>query len=232
MGVHSFEFQNGELKLHGLQNAGEYSNEQPPILFIPGLWGQAEQFSEILAQLEPRKAFALSLRGRGQSSVPEIGYSLEAHASDIQAFLDQMNIDRVILASVSAGASYALTYAAQESRRIEKLLITDYPAISKSYPLQMIEGVLAQVKDLNISRTFLEGLQRESQALSLEYKLKQIKCSVVVFRGSKPGSYLTEENLKTYKNNLEQLKIETLSEVVHDPLESIPHYIQALTAQL
>src|SRR5262249_18437898 len=65
MEVSEFWIKNGIVGLHGLANSGQHSAECPPILIIPGLWGQAEQFIEILAALEPRKAYSLSLRGRG-----------------------------------------------------------------------------------------------------------------------------------------------------------------------
>lgn len=232
MGIHGFHVKNRDISLHGLSNDGDMSVEHPPVVFIPGLWGQAEQFAEILTSIEPRRAFALSLRGRGQSSVPETGYSLEDQASDIESFANEMELDKFFLVTVSAGASYAISYASRNSEKLAGLFITDYPPISKSYPPQMVEGVLADIKNIKISRQFLEGLQRESRAMDLSYLLKQIRCPVTVFRGGKSGAYLNEEYLDAYRKNLTSLSVKTLIDVAHDPLEAPACLIQGLTSQI
>lgn len=230
MEIHEFRIRNGDIELHGLANDGQVSADLPAILFVPGLWGRAEQFTEILKLLNPRKAYALSLRGRGQSDVPETGYSLNDHSSDIDAFASQLGLDRFLLVTVSAGASYAITYAAENRQTLAGLIVTDYPAISKSYPLEMVHGVRASVKDFEVSETFLRGLQRESRALDLSPELKRISCPVTVFRGGKTGTYLDEGHLDVYRNSLSTVSFGVLPEVAHDPLEAPECFVRALAA--
>lgn len=231
MGLKEFFFKSGDITLHGIEN--DNSSELAPLLFIPGLWGQAEQFTDILnLGVGQRKAFALSLRGRGRSDVPEQGYTLVDHVSDIEAFTKAKNIDRYFLITVSAGASYAIAYAGKNSEKLTGLIITDYPPISKSYPPQMVEGVLKEVKDIKISEKFLIGLQRESQTQDLTSELNKITCPVTIMRGGQTGSYLTEDHLNLYKKNLRKMSIKTLEDVAHDPLLAPTCFVQGLSTEI
>jgi pimeloyl-ACP methyl ester carboxylesterase len=221
---------NGGVRLHGLTNAPDASNTDIPVLFIPGLWGEAAQFQPVLKLLYPRKAYVLSLRGRGSSDVPERGYTFADHVSDIQAFVEQTNLARFDLISVSAGATYAIGYAARDCSKIRTLVLTDYPPISKSYPPDIIQGVLRNVKDVKVSETFLRGIQRESQSLDLSGELKKISSDVVILKGQREGSYLSEESLETYRKYLKHYRIQPLAGIAHDPLENVESFVAGIAA--
>lgn len=230
MANQEFRIRNGSVELSARGHAASAVTSSAPLLFIPGLWGQAEQFEHVIEAFPERPTYALSLRGRGKSDVPDAGYTLDDHASDIQAFADQMGLDRFFIATVSAGASYAISFAAATNLTLEGLILTDYPPISKSYPIGMVDGVLSDVRDLNISEKFLRGLQRESVARELVLELQRTRCRVTVFRGLKSGSYLTDKDIEFYRENLATFSLVNLEDVAHDPLTASQSYIEALRA--
>lgn len=229
MRLTEFHIRNGVIELHGIRNMGTLG---VPIVFIPGLWGEAEQFREILERLYPRQAFAISLRGRGKSDVPENGYSLQDHVSDIKVLVDALDLSTFCLVSVSAGASYAIGYVAEEGQKLAKLVLTDYPALTKSYPPEMVQGVLSSIKNVRISKRFLIGLQRESVSRDLSDELKRISCSVTILRGAREGSYLNEDHINFYRQNVKNVTVQVLSEMAHDPLEATDCFVEGLAHSL
>jgi pimeloyl-ACP methyl ester carboxylesterase len=230
--ITDFWIESGDLRLHGLFNNGLATEKRPSLLFVPGLWGTANQFASILEAILPTRGYALSLRGRGESDAPEAGYSLEDHIDDMEAFAAATDLKRFSIVTVSAGASYAIAFAAKYCDRLDQLIFTDYPPISKSYPVEMIQGVLSSVKNVPIKEKFLRGLQRDSRAIDLAKHLEQIKCPVTILKGALEGSYLTEEHAKTYLSHLAEAKIVEIPGVAHDPLENQPQFLETLLSAL
>ena len=46
-----------------------------PLVFLPGTFGYAEDYIDEMSALAPRRCMAVSLRGRGRSDTPAVGYS-------------------------------------------------------------------------------------------------------------------------------------------------------------
>ncbi len=70
-----------------------------PIIFIHGLTANAffsQAFAEELAN--NHRVFAYDLRGRGDSDKPENGYSIPLHAADLAELIDELELDRPIVA--------------------------------------------------------------------------------------------------------------------------------------
>lgn len=79
----SFFVNNGSVKIHVLEK-GAPSTKTPSLLIITGIWEPAERAIPVLSGIASH-VVAFSFRGRGLSSTPETGYSLENHLSDIEA---------------------------------------------------------------------------------------------------------------------------------------------------
>lgn len=112
-----------QITLHARDHAGG----EPTILLMPGLTANAHCFDGLIAAgLSPQfRVLALDLRGRGQSSQPEQGYSFADHAADIIGVLDQLGIERAVLGGHSYGGLLSLYLAASYPERVNQLLILD-----------------------------------------------------------------------------------------------------------
>ncbi|MBI2267172.1 MAG: alpha/beta fold hydrolase, partial [Armatimonadetes bacterium] len=95
--------QNAGTRLHYLESGGEEDPSLTPVVFIPGMLGAAEDFSQTMHSLSPRQCVALSLRGRGNSDSPDGGYAFQDHVSDIGAVLAHLNLKRFCLMAYSMG---------------------------------------------------------------------------------------------------------------------------------
>lgn len=67
-------------------------------------------------------------RGRGKSVRPETGYTLDLHAEDMRALLDELGIERAIVAGHSFGAYLGLYFAAKYPQRTAGLAMIDAAA--------------------------------------------------------------------------------------------------------
>jgi pimeloyl-ACP methyl ester carboxylesterase len=99
----------------------------PPVVLLHGLGGSSRQWQSQLDHLWPsRRALALDLRGHGDSeTAPASSYDIEGFVADLAAVVDALQLDRLILAGHSLGASVALRYAALYPDRLAGLLLVD-----------------------------------------------------------------------------------------------------------
>jgi pimeloyl-ACP methyl ester carboxylesterase len=71
--------------------------------------------------------YAPDMRGFGESEHPEGGYTIEQFATDLDAFVNEMALDHILLVGHSLGAAVALQFAAQHPHKVQKLLLVSPP---------------------------------------------------------------------------------------------------------
>ena len=70
------------------------------------------------------RVIALDLRGHGGSSKPkDVGYTIIDYTSDVIKFLDELGVDRVIVAGHSMGGMIAQTLYLNQKTRVEGLIL-------------------------------------------------------------------------------------------------------------
>jgi pimeloyl-ACP methyl ester carboxylesterase len=196
--------QNGDVRLHYIDN--QVTAPGVPVMFVPGLHGSAEDFRPMLQMMPTRRAVAVSLRGRGQSDVPEAGYRFENHVADIAALVNALDQGPVCLAAHSVGVPYAIGYALEYPKKVAALVLAGYPA---RYPdLSADWGLRSMMRYPNLmSMIAVLGLQQESVEISLWESLPEIQCPILVLRGGKPTSRLPEELAEEYRRWLPDVNI-------------------------
>ena len=71
--------------------------------------------------------YAPDMRGFGDSERPGGGYAIEQFATDLDAFVSRMALDRIHLVGHSLGAAVALQFAVQCPHKVKKLLLVSPP---------------------------------------------------------------------------------------------------------
>lgn len=84
------------------------------------LW--ASQFNDLADRY---RLVAMDFRGHGQSEISRTPVTIEGLAGDVVGLLDQMGIDRFILAGISLGGMVAQVVAARLGDRVERLVLLD-----------------------------------------------------------------------------------------------------------
>jgi haloalkane dehalogenase len=80
----------------------EIPGDDPPIVLMHGFPDDHSIYDRLLPLLSPRRAAAFDWRGYGRSGRAELGgFSLQEHAAELEALLDQLDIDRAVLVGAS-----------------------------------------------------------------------------------------------------------------------------------
>ncbi|MEE2787106.1 MAG: alpha/beta hydrolase [Myxococcota bacterium] len=82
----------------------------PPLLERAEYWAKSTRFIAALDRLCPAAIYAVSLRGRGQSTAPKHGFEPEHHHTDIATVARTEKLPRFQLVGEGTGGEYALGY--------------------------------------------------------------------------------------------------------------------------
>ena len=108
------------------QEFGENIEGKTPLLFLHGYGAMIEHWNlNIPAFADQHKIYAMDLIGFGQSQKPNVRYSLELFASQIEAFLSLKKLDSVILVGHSMGAASAIYFAHYKAEYVKALVLAN-----------------------------------------------------------------------------------------------------------
>lgn len=94
------------------------------VLFIHGYLHSMETFRPLMEALGPQyHAYAVSLRGHGDSGKPLTNYGIDDMAADVVAFMDQVGIHRATIVGHSMGGAIAQRIAIDHGDRVKKLAL-------------------------------------------------------------------------------------------------------------
>ncbi|GAB4574344.1 MAG: hypothetical protein Kow0077_20420 [Anaerolineae bacterium] len=212
---------NGFIRLHFMANVPALEAGQGlPLVIVPGTAESAEDYTDLLEALAPRPCFALSLRGRGQSSSPMQGYALEDHVSDLESLVKGLRLSRFALMGYSRGVAYSIGYAALHADQVAGLIIGDYPAHHPAVTPGWVEDFLAaECRGMPVSERLMrhvaEGLQRDGREVPLWEALPLIRCPALIMVGGQPGARLTLRDVERYLQMLPDARIARFEESDH-----------------
>jgi pimeloyl-ACP methyl ester carboxylesterase len=110
--------------------------EGPDLVMVHGLTGNlAVWHLRIVPELaEHFRILTYDLRGHGHSDVPPSGYTLEAMADDLLGLLDELELERPLIAGHSYGADIALYHALRQPDRVHEVIAIEaaLPALEES----------------------------------------------------------------------------------------------------
>jgi pimeloyl-ACP methyl ester carboxylesterase len=118
----------GNVKVNGLNiHYLDWGGNGMPVIQVPGMTGSCWFALNVAESLIPEyRALAYDIRGRGDSDKPTHGYNLIAHACDLEAFLNALEIEQAVLFGHSLGASISLFFAVYSPHRVSKLILGDW----------------------------------------------------------------------------------------------------------
>ena len=206
----------GKVRIHYLDSDPAERAAEVPLLLIPGMLGSAEDYLADMESLAPRRCVSVSLRGRGKSDAPEQGYSFEDHIDDIEAVVRATELSGFCALGHSTGVSYAIGYASRHPDSLRGLVLLDYPARYPAIGPKWVDRALSIISD-QARAPVVRALQRESVEVPLWQSLERIECPVLIFRGGKAGSMLSEEDAKEYRQRLRRVRTVVFEDSEHEP---------------
>ena len=120
-----------------------------PVLLLHGLSDSWRSFELVLPHLpESIRAFALSLRGHGDSSRPEAGYHARDFAADAAAFMDALHIEAAVIVGHSLGSSIAQRFAIDyPERSLGIVLVGSFASLANSPAPRELWEVVSTLED-------------------------------------------------------------------------------------
>jgi pimeloyl-ACP methyl ester carboxylesterase len=217
---------NDGVRVHYVDSDGDA--QAPPVLFVPGMGDEAHEYHDLLDDLLPRRAVAADLRGRGDSDVPESGYSLDHHVSDVDAVVHAAGLDRFHLASYSRGTAYALGWAVANPERVLSVSIGDYPARQIRIPPELVEKFSARKwrgrpMEERMPRATIDAVFAAGDSIDFWDGLAGIGVPVLLLRGTVKGAIVTDELEATYRQRIPGVEVVPFAGSGHDLWRPDPH---------
>ncbi|WP_252315987.1 alpha/beta fold hydrolase [Sinobaca sp. H24] len=178
-----------------------------------------------MTSLLPARCITFSHRGRGKSSAPEKGYTLEHHIADIEAVVDYLGLKNFHLMGYSRGVSYALGYAVKHSASLKGLILAEYPPEHKKMPYGWADQYLKTHWGNDLGADIMEAhvvkaIEQESAYVNFHPHLHSIKCPVLIMRGVLNESLLSKEQAEVYEDAWKECRIEVFENSGHTLKES------------
>jgi haloalkane dehalogenase len=102
----------------------EIPGDDPPIVLMHGFPDDHSIYERLLPLLGPRRAVAFDWHGYGRSDRSDLGgFSLKEHASELEALLDQLDIERAVLVGHDASGPDAVAFAVVHPHRVTHLVL-------------------------------------------------------------------------------------------------------------
>src|SRR6185436_3228332 len=126
-----------------------------PVVFVHSFAGSSSHWKAQLEFLrQTRRALAIDLRGHGESAPPATGnYSVASLARDINAVVDALQLENLILVGHSMGGSASIAYAGEEPDRIAGLMLVGTPGKTPTAQADQIMSALRNDYD-HVAETY------------------------------------------------------------------------------
>ena len=117
-----------------------------PIIFIHGYSFSADAWEKVLAKLPSiYTAYAYDLRGFGDSSKPDKGYTIPDFVEDLAQFMDAKQISKSVLVGHSLGAIFLQDFAVAYPERVLALVLSNAQARHKDTGGKVPEGIAKRI---------------------------------------------------------------------------------------
>ena len=208
-----------------------------------------------------RPLLMLDLRGHGDSSKPEAGYTWADYAADVVALIEE-EYERVTLVGHSLGALTALLTAAQLPEWIESIVLEDPPLPLQRGPIERFRGVYEMrkqsfeqvVDDFMVWRPWTTREQAEESAFCLLHTAEGVfqamltgasngidipaagvtiaAPALLIRAGNDDVRAFGDDAVAPLEAVLPSLRIETISETSHTVLRDAPDAYRRLLADV
>ena len=210
---------NGGVRIHALDN--ERDGALVPALVVPGMGESADEFAWLLDALGDRRVLVVDVRGRGGSDAPQHGYTWADHYGDLLAAMAHAGLDRPIVIGFSRGSSYAFGAALHAPEPVRGLVVNDYWARHVGLPPEAVPMLMNQrnrgrIMAERMSPRVIEQVIRESEEISLWDRLAELSCPLLVVRGGRKGSLVSDEIVEQYRAAYPDVQVALIPDQGHD----------------
>ncbi|MBI3259303.1 MAG: alpha/beta fold hydrolase [Ignavibacteriae bacterium] len=199
-----------------------------PIIIIPGVINSADEvYSAMQGHLDGYHII-ISLRGRGESSSPETGYSLSDQASDINAVIENENLQSVVIFGHSLGSTIGIKAASIIPEKVKGFLMGDFPPFYPPYDERWTQHVLSFIDNIEISEKAVLGIAKDAAYADVSKELNDLPFKVLAIRARGGNTQLREEDAEKLKEICPNCEVTVLEESGHELMSDNPKGLAAI----
>jgi len=182
------------------------------VIFLHGVGDSWHSFESVLKALpENIHAFALSLRGHGDSEKPATGYTIKDFAADVAQFIKMQDLESVCIVGHSMGGMVAQQFVLDHPQLTKGMVLIDSDAIFNDN--NGMPGFFQEVLKLGgtINEQFMDAFQRSTLAKPIDpdyYNLlvaEGMKVPAGVFKSAFAGLMQAD-----FRDELKNIKVPVL----------------------
>jgi pimeloyl-ACP methyl ester carboxylesterase len=142
-----------------------WSDDGVPLLLLHGFGNDAHVWDDFAPVVAPYyRTLALDLRGHGRSDRdPQARYDHETMARDVEAVLDSLGIERVVIVGHSMGGRVGMRFAGRNPEKLAGFVIVD------SGPDLDLRGISRIREEAEAAPTSFASVREFEEVLSLNY---------------------------------------------------------------
>jgi pimeloyl-ACP methyl ester carboxylesterase len=182
--------------------------KQPTLLYLPGLSGEAiDGFNSLAPCL--KKGFnvaSMSFRGRGQSSTPKAGYSMEDHAEDFALVVSKLKAKKLIVVATSISTLYAVRHLVNAgSSDVAGMVIVDHPLrVNKLKQGWAEEFSKLTVNSVPVTKTMrrsaMDRVEYDSEAFDFYFDFAELEIPTLVMYPTIPKGIIGGNDLERFEH--------------------------------
>jgi pimeloyl-ACP methyl ester carboxylesterase len=122
----------------------------PAVVMLPGPTDSWVSYAPVLDRMPPWiRSIAVSQRGHGESDKPPTGYRVEDFAADVLPLLDELGVERAVLAGHSGSCLVCRRVAIDRPDRVAGLVLEASPTTLHGHPglEQLVTSIRAELDD-------------------------------------------------------------------------------------
>ena len=194
-----------------------------PLVIIPGAINGAGDNIENIAKYSNLKTIVVSLRGRGESSIPETAYSINDQLTDIESVINAEGIKEFYLFGHSVGAGIASGYTIKHPEQVKGLILGDYPPGYPNFNDEWAQKVKNNFPA--ISEDFVKGLVKDSEKLFFLNELAEINIKTLILKSGGSDSILSIELAQKIQTTLTNSILAVLDNCGHEMFDEDPEQV-------
>ncbi|MBC7741820.1 MAG: alpha/beta hydrolase [Bdellovibrionaceae bacterium] len=241
--------------VHFISNVNENNRNLAPIIYIHGLGGNLEDFSELIklvhAGKNTRPFYAIDLPAFGKSFTSNADVSIQKYSEMLRDFISTLAIPKINLVCHSMGGQVCINYALANSEKIKLLTLIDVAGVYQrsDYVNQTIHqhlGINSGLVDLPGSTSLgelvwynqqftrkmitsnpLVLMAIESYKENFHDRIHELKTKTLIIWG-RDDKVFNFENGLYLKENIENASLYIIDNADHTPFASHAKFISTL----